>query len=398
VFEVPETEYQARLEWLRRLMEQKGVHAVYMSAAINFKYFTGFDYLPTERPAAIVVPVDGEVVFLGPMIERDHIRLQTRLVSRVFSYLDYPGETHPMKSFAGWLTELRLSGKRIATDNPNFYPGTWGYRGIDLSELMPDTKFIPVGDELYEARLIKSRSEVTLVRESVRWGHLAHELLQKYVAPGVYDFEASAKASLEATLIMKKTLGPKFKGSNAGPFSAHAGIRGQVGEHSAYPHSMSIEREIRMGDIVITGASADVDGYHSELERNLFVGEPDERVRRLHNIALRMQDAAFEALKPGRPCSDADRAAYRVAKDNGVTDLLRHHSGHGMGLEGHERPFLDIGDQTLLRPGMVLSVEPGLYVPKLGGFRHSDTVVITDDGASWLNEYPRDTDSLTIML
>ncbi len=195
---------------------------------------------------------------------------------------------------------------------------------------------------------------------------------------------------------MKKALGPDFKPTGPSAFLAHAGIRGQVGEHSAYPHSLSIERPIAKGDIIGTGASADVYGYHSELERNLFVGEPDERVKKYHTIALEMQDAAIEAIAPGKRCSEADKASRRIARERGVENLLLHHTGHGMGLEGHEAPFLDIGDNTVLQPGMVLSVEPGLYVSGLGGFRHSDTIVIKEDGAEVLNKYPRDTDELRI--
>ena len=169
-----------------------------------------------------------------------------------------------------------------------------------------------------------------------------------------------------------------------------------MGEASAFPHALSIERPIRKGDIIGTGASADVGGYHSELERNLFMGEPSEKVRKYHEIALKMQEATFQALKPGAKCSDADKASYRVAKEYGVTDFLRHHSGHGMGLEGHEPPFLDVGEQTVLKPGMVFSCEPGIYIPGLGGFRHSDTIIITEDSAEWVNKYPRDTDSLVV--
>jgi Xaa-Pro aminopeptidase len=164
-------------------------------------------------------------------------------------------------------------------------------------------------------RVIKSQNEIEIIKETTKWGARAHELLQKYVEVGRYDFEVSSRASLEASLEMKKALGREFRGSGASVFLAYAGIRGQVGENSAFPHAMSIEREIRKGDIIVTGASADVEGYHSEIERNLFVGEPEERVKRYHKIALEMQQAAFNALKPGAKCSDADRAAYNVAKN-----------------------------------------------------------------------------------
>lgn len=396
MIKIPDSEYLARIDRLRALMAAKDLGAVYISSPTNLRYFAGLRYLPTERPAATIIPRTGEVTFFGPIIEKDHLAYQTRIITRAYHYPDYPGEIHPMKRFASWLGELGLTGMKIGVDNPSFYSSPWGYKGPKLSDLVHDTGFLPVGDDLEEMRLIKSKNELACIRETVRWGHTAHELLQKYLAPGVYDFEAATKASLEASTLMKKELGPEFKGTTTSPLTANAGIRGQVGANSAYPHSVSIERPVKKGDVIGTGASADIEGYHSELERNLFMGKPDDRVRKYHRIALEMQQAAFEALRPGTKCSDADRASYRVAKDNGVTGYLRHHTGHGMGLEGHEPPFLDVGDATIIRPNMVLSCEPGVYVPALGGFRHSDTIIINEDSAEWVNKYPRDTNSLTI--
>lgn len=106
----------------------------------------------------------------------------------------------------------------------------------------------------------------------------------------------------------------------------------------------------------------------------------------------------MNALKPGVKASDVDRAVVRTAKELGVAEHLLHHSGHGLGLESHEVPFLDVGDETVLRPGMVVTVEPGIYINGLGGFRHSDTVVIHEDYIEVITYYPRDTESLTIEL
>jgi len=377
-------------------MTAKNLSAVYLSTPTVLRYFAGLRYLATERPAAVVIPRSGEVAFFGPVIEKEHLSYQTKIIAKAYHYPDYPGETHPMKMFASWLGELGLAGKKIGVDNPSFYSSPWGYKGPKLSDLVPDTTFLPIGEELEGMRLIKSENELACIRETVRWGHRAHELLQKYLAPGQYDFEAATRASLEASISMKKELGPDFKGTTPSPLTAYAGIRGQVGANSAYPHSVSIERPVEKGDVIGSGAGADIDGYHSEFERNLFMGKPDDKVRRYHRIALEMQQAAFEALKPGAKCSDADRASYGVARDNGFAEYVRHHTGHGMGLEEHEPPFLDLGDDTIIRPNMVLSCEPGIYVPGLGGFRHSDTIIMNEDSAEWVNTYPRDTDSLTV--
>jgi Xaa-Pro dipeptidase len=396
MFAIPQNEYSSRVERLLNLMNKKELDAIYISSGTSFSYFTGYHYIATERPAAMIVKNNGDVYFFGPVMEREHIRTQTKMVKDVFSYFDYPGKIHPMKKFAEWLEQLNLKGRRIGTESLAFYSSPWGYKGIDLRELLPDTSFHLIWEDIYRMRMIKSEVEIKIIRESVKWGEVAHSYLQKFIEPGKYDWEVSARASLLASKKMKKALGPDFKPTGSSSFLAHAGIRGQVGEHSAYPHSLSVERPIAEGDIIGTGASADVSGYHSELERNLFVGMPDERVKKYHSIALEMQDAAINAIAPGRKCSEADKASRRVAKLRGVENLLLHHTGHGMGLEGHEAPFLDIGDDTVLRPGMVLSVEPGLYVSGLGGFRHSDTILIKEDGAEILNKYPRNIEELII--
>jgi Xaa-Pro aminopeptidase len=110
------------------------------------------------------------------------------------------------------------------------------------------------------------------------------------------------------------------------------------------------------------------------------------------------QQTAFDTLRPGATCADVDRAVRRYYEANDLLPYWKHHTGHGIGLRYHEAPFLDLGDQTVLRPGMILTVEPGLYAPDLGGFRHSDTVLITEEGLEILTYYPRDLESLTLPL
>jgi len=394
MFEVPKTEYETRLEALRSLMDEQRTGRFLLTNGNWFSYFTGFFYLVTERPAAMAIGPD-RVDFFGPVMEGAHLKTQTTLVDSVTTYLDYPGETHPAKLFAKWLKGLKV-GTKVGTDGATSFSGYWGYKGPKWSELLPGVKFVPMGDSLYPMRQVKSSNEQRLIRESIRWGDVAHHLLQKYTEPGLYDFDISARASLEASMRAKLALGPRFKASRWGMVPVHAGFRGQVGEHSVYPHSISIERKIASGDVLGSGASADIAGYNSEVERNLFVGKPDTRTERFHELAVKMQDAALGALKPGGKCSDADKAVRKFAKSEGLTGYLLHHSGHSIGLEGHEAPFLDVGDNTQVKPGMVFTVEPGVYVPRLGGFRHSDTVLVRSDSIEVMTHYPRDTESLTV--
>ncbi len=394
MFEVPKSEYEARLKTLRGFMDEQSVAGFLMTNGNWFSYFTGFFYLVTERPAAMAVTSD-RIDFFGPVMEDAHLKTQTSLVDSVATYPDYPGETHPAKLFAKWLKGLKV-GNKVGTDGATSFSGYWGYKGPKWVDLLPGVKFVPMGDLLYPMRQVKSSNEQRLIRESIRWGDVAHWLLQKYTEPGLYDFEIAARASLEASMRAKMALGPRFKASRWGLVPVHAGFRGQVGEHSIYPHSISIERKIRRGDVLGSGASADVAGYNSEVERNMFVGKPDRKVERYHKIAVKMQDVAFGALRPGGKCSDVDKAVRKFAKREGLTGYLLHHSGHSIGLEGHEAPFLDVGDDTQVKPGMVFTVEPGVYVPKLGGFRHSDTILVRSDSIEIMTHYPRDTKSLTV--
>ena len=390
------SEYRGRIEKVREEMARRGLDLLLLTNGRHIFYLSHFSHITTERPAVLAVPPDGDLVFLGPMLEVDHLRHQTELVGEVRAYLDYPGERHPIVLFAEWLTDLGYGKARIGADNPAGAAGAYGYTGPPLSEKMPDASFVKVGDVLWEMRLVKSPAEIALIEESAKWGNLAHRLLQEYTAPGLWDAEVSQMASTEASSIMKKTLGPEYEPVlRRAP--ARAGFRGQVGWKSAMPHSIGIGRAIKEGDVLVTGAGADVGGYNSELERTMIVGTPTAKQERYFEVMVRAQDAALEAMGPGVRCSEVDKAARKVIVDAGYQDLMRHHTGHGIGLEGHEPPWLDVGNDLELRPGMVLSCEPGIYELGYAGFRHSDTVVITDDGADRITYYPRDLESLTIL-
>ncbi len=128
----------------------------------------------------------------------------------------------------------------------------------------------------------------------------------------------------------------------------------------------------------------------------MFVGDPSAEQRRYFQAMLEAQDAGFAALRPGRPCSEVEREVRAVLSANGVLEAARHHTGHAFGLEGHEHPFLDLDDHTVIEPGMIFSIEPGVYVPGLGGFRHSDTLLVTEHGSERLSLYPRDLARLVI--
>ncbi|WP_425148704.1 M24 family metallopeptidase [Deinococcus sp.] len=362
-------------------------------------YYSGFAFFPTERPVALIIGADGHRTLFVPRLEREHAQ-QTAEAEEVADYPEFPGRPHPMQQLAALLERRGLASARLGADHDG-YPSVMGYDGPALSEALGAVQLgavrvVRVPRALDHQMSLKSEAEVALIRESARWGAHAHRLLQAYTRPGESEHAAEGRATREATDAMAAALGPSYRGQNKWISGAVALYRGQIGPYSALPHAMTTGATFQPGDTLVTGAGAAVWGYVSELERTMFLGEPGAEQRRFFGHMLNLQDVAFEALKPGATCASVDEAVRAYYQREGLQAHWRHHVGHGLGQRIHESPFLDFGDDRVLETGMVLSVEPGLYVPGLGGFRHSDTVLITSGGIELLTDYPRDLDSLTL--
>jgi Xaa-Pro dipeptidase len=392
---ISEAEHKRRIEKVRKYLKKRKLDALYLTNGTSMFYLTGYSFIATERPAALIIPIDGKITFIGPLLEEDHIPLKTRIIKDVKTYMDYPGEKHPIEHFAEFLRDMGLAKKRVGIDNKAGAAGRWGYKGPPITKKLRETKFVDVKDLVPSMRLIKSEEEFALMKESAKWTNLAHTLLQEYTAEGLWDVEIALTASYEASMIMKKALGPNYEPMRRSS-PVGVGFRGQIGEMSAIPHSIATKSMIKKSDVVVTGAGADVGGYSCELERTMIVGKPTLKQKRYFNVMVKAQEAAFKTFKPGVKCSDIDKATIKVFKKAGLKHLVKHHTGHGLGLEGHELPWLDIGNEEPLRAGMVVSCEPGIYETGFAGFRHSDTVLITEDGAEIITYYPRDLDALTI--
>jgi Xaa-Pro aminopeptidase len=195
---------------------------------------------------------------------------------------------------------------------------------------------------------------------------------------------------------MLDALGSSYDGQQASSDGASAGYRGQIGGRSAWAHAVAHNIEFQVGDVLVTETSAPVWGYNAELERAMVVGPPTDEMRRLFDHMRAAQRTAFAALRPGATCADVDRAVLQYFEANGLLQHWKQHTGHAIGLRNHEAPFLDIGDRTPIEPGMVFTIEPGVYADGLGGFRHSDTVLVTADGIEILTDYPSDLESLVV--
>jgi Xaa-Pro aminopeptidase len=392
---ISESEYRRRIEAVRKVLQRRRLDALYLTNATSIFYLTGYSFISTERPAALVIPLDGKTTFMGPLLEKDHVPLKTGLIEEVKTYLDYPGEKHPIEHFAEFLKEIGLAKKRIGVDNKAGAAGMWGYKGPPITRKLPEAKFVDMADLVPNMRLIKSPAEVALTRESAKWANLAVALLQEYATEGAWDVEVALAASLDASSIMKKTLGVDFEPLR-NIFPVSAGFRGQIGEMSAIPHAIGTKRKIRNGDVIIAEASVEIGGYSCELERTMIVGKPSAKQKRYFKVMTKAQEAAIQKIKEGVECGEVDKASMAVFKKAGLIHLVKHHTGHGLGLEGHEPPWLDMGNKERLKAGMVVSCEPGIYEVGFAGFRHSDTVLVTKEGCELITYYPRDIEQLTI--
>lgn len=357
-------------------------------------YLTGFAFIPTERPVALLLGDDGRSMLFVPRLEEEHAG-QHAIVDEIVAYAEYPGKIHPMVQLASLIRDRGVGGS-LAADSDG-YPGGFGYRGPALSDVF-GTPVLSVAESADLLMAVKSPSEIACLRESSRWASVAHDLLQRATRPGRTELEISEPASQAATAQMVSTLGPAYRPHGWMTAGARAHFRGQIGAASAIPHSLITNARIGPGDVLVTGATAAVAGYYSELERTMVVAPVSAEVARLFRLMVGAQEVAREALRPGRPCAAVDQAVLDYFERHDLMPHWRHHTGHaiGIGVPNHAAPYLDIGDQTEIREGMVFSLEPGIYVPGLGGFRHSDTVLVTASGAEDLTHYPRDLENLTI--
>jgi Xaa-Pro aminopeptidase len=389
---IPSSELQTRRETLLQHVQSQKLSGYVLFDQHYIQYFTSFGFLATERPVAFVANAAGDMAVFVPEFEAERVRFETTF-ERVECYPEYPGIEHPMHILQKVLSDMGITGA-LGADQDG-YPGILGYQGPTLSEVTA-SRVVPLATFIEGMMVRKSEAEATLIRESAKWCNLAHTLLQRYTRPGATETEVSLQAGLEATLAMLDTLGSLYGGQQASSDGASAGYRGQIGRKSSWAHALAHNIVFKEGDVLVTETSAPVWGYNAELERAMIIGTPTDEIRRLFDHMVAAQQVALTALRPGVTCADVDGAVLRYFEDNKLLPYWKQHTGHAIGLRNHEAPFLDVGDHTRIEPGMVFTIEPGVYSRQVGGFRHSDTVLVTPDGIDILTYYPKDLESLVI--
>jgi len=357
-----------------------GVEALIVLAPANTCYVSGFRAITYSRPVLVVVWERS--VLIVPELEAAHARERSRLRD-IRTYSDTAlGGLSGKSTFqlaldrtVEVLNELGLPGRPVGFEATSFTVDGHAY----LARIWAGP-LVPVRGIVEQLRLVKDQEELRLIR-------IGCELAEHGM--GV-EVEASVPGATEIAIMARGNAAMLEMAARRYP-DRHitAGSRPVSGEKSALPHAIPSGRRLAAGDVVIHGTGCVVDGYCSEDERTIFVGSPTPERRRLFDIMVRAQQAAIDAIRPGVRCREIDRAARSVIEEAGYGPQFTHRTGHGIGLEIHEAPYFSASDETVLQPGMVMSVEPGIYLEGVGGFRHSDTVIVTADGCEVLTKFPK---------
>lgn len=370
---------------LRAQMEESGVDALLADDPHDVAYLTGFFHFPNERPAAVWVSA-ADCLLLVPALEADHAERQVAAAELII-YPEFPGEED---AFAILLRRARPRGRVV------FSPATQIGRVERLRALAPEAKWA-MDDLVGRARLVKRPEEIALHREAARISDAMIEaglaLVRERLASGG---EMPSEAELAGHVTRHGTGLMYAEHEDVVVTSLLAGGLVYTGPNAAFPHGLPSATRLAPGDAFILSLGCAVGGRYAESERTFILGEPSPEQRRFFAVAAEAQRTGTAALTAGRPCSEANRLCLAVIHEAGMSEYLRHRQGHGIGLWLHEPPWIAEGDDTPLAPGMIVSSEPGLYVPGHGGYRISDTVLVTEDGPERLTCHPRGLDACVV--
>jgi len=326
---------------------------------LNLRYLSGFS---GSAGALILAPGLARMVTDGRYAEQSRAQAPD---------LDIVISTDPAwKVAAAELRERAFAA--IACEMTNL---TWA-QSRELAEILGESPLRPEMGLVESLRSIKDAGEIAMIRRAARVADEVFADLLEWLGPGVVEREAAARMNYE--MQRRGASGPSFETIVA------SGPRGSL------PHGVAAERVLAEGDLVVLDFGAFVDGYASDMTRTVCVGEPGEEARRVYDAVLASHDAALAAIRPGVACREIDRAARDLLLARGLAERFTHSLGHGVGLAVHEAPRLSLKSEDVLRAGMVVTVEPGVYLPGWGGVRIEDLVWVTDNGPEVLSRSPRE--------
>jgi Xaa-Pro dipeptidase len=370
--------YRKKIAQVQAELEKRKLDALLLLNATNIIYTTGYFHLTTERPLAALIPKSGEPALFIPELEVDQVKLWW--VKDYESYFDFPGPVNRIRWILERVVRRGLARGRIGIEEP-----TAG-RLKQMKLGAPRARLVVADDLIEHLRWIKDEDEIAVMRRGMYFAEFGVQAGRDFVAQnGRVSEDQILKATADA---LADKMSQELKDVAGVSISAPFGGLVPFGKRSAFPHAVPSKDRLNKGDALILSYGAQVGGYNVECERSFSVGPPSDYARRLFEAMLAAFDAGARAMKEGAVAEDVDRQALEEIRQAGFGAFLRHRAGHGIGLEGHESPWIAEGDKTVLREGMTFSCEPGVYDPAFGGFRHSDTVVVRKDRSESLNRYP----------
>ncbi|MFB0543324.1 MAG: M24 family metallopeptidase [Candidatus Bathyarchaeia archaeon] len=356
--------FKQRAEKAIDLMRESGVEGLLLFPGVELFYLTGFRIGLSERPSAALIPLETDPVLIVPELEGE-LRGQRPWVSEVETWRE---EEDPFNLIAENLRRRGLSDARIGICETSL----WGWVKR-LERYLPKLQLVDASEAINSLRMVKSGEELNHMRR-------ACEIADKALEVGFQSLREEMTESELSSIIRDEM-------SRLGGRPQFCGVL--FGEKAALPHGAPGDRGLRRGDVVLVDMGANVEGYSSDLTRTGVFGEPTRRQQLIWETVLRANRAAFEAVKPGVPCEEADGVARQVISEAGFGEYFIHRLGHGIGLQGHEHPYLVGGNKLRLRPGMTFTIEPGIYIVGEIGVRIEDTALCTPGGCESLTGMKR---------
>ncbi|MEW6081960.1 MAG: Xaa-Pro peptidase family protein [Bacillota bacterium] len=358
---------QERLNRIASLAAGKGFEAVVLFGRANIRYITDMRWNVAAFSVLLVRP-SGEVVYAVPVLDHS-VALEECWLGQVGEIRRFPEDTpNYLDVFRGVISPF---ASEVGVDLESA-----GASQVEmLGAILGSARLVPVDRDLLAMRAIKDPQEVERLREAARIADAGMEA-------GVREARRGAR---ERDISLRAKFAMEVEGAEGTSFEPFA----MSGPNSWKPRRYSTHRILEDGDLVIFDVGGIYQGYCSDITRTLYVGELEGEKKDLFDLALSAQQAAVASIKPGVVAGDVDRVARTIIADAGYGRFFPHLTGHGVGLDIHEMPILDQGSQTVLQPGMVVTVEPGVYMPGLGGARVEDMVLVTGSGFEVLTRAPR---------
>ncbi|HNK63885.1 MAG TPA: Xaa-Pro peptidase family protein [Anaerolineales bacterium] len=361
---------QRRLDLLTASLRASNLDAVILNPGPTLKYLSGLNFHLMERPVVLFVAPGTDPVLVLPELELPKVDLFPYKV-QAFAYGENPSEwDHAFRKAA---QALGLDGKRIGVEPRQLRLLEYSHVRSGASE----ADFPDASDVLADLRLRKDKAEVEAMRVAVKIAQDALEVTLPQIRIGMSEKEVAAELVVQML---------KHGSESEIPFAPIV----SSGPNSANPHASPTDRKLQTGDLLVVDWGAAYDGYISDLTRTFAVGKVDAEYQKIHQIVQESNAAGRAASRPGIPCADVDKAARDVIERSGYGKYFTHRTGHGIGMEGHEAPYMRGDNMQILEPGMAFTVEPGIYLTGRNGVRIEDNMVITETGAESLSDMPRE--------